>query len=381
MTNTTFARTLALACVLLIFVGALAAPVTALTETPDDGDDDDDDDGDTIINIDLDEVVEAIEDLIDELREFTGSWDATLKDVLIAVLFAPFRTLAQQLLNAVAVVLTNTPTVYPNPAVEEIHRQTLIVTYLLSSLAFMAAGVLYMVGPLLGVSYGQVRRILPRIVIALVFASVSLPLLQLAVDLSDALVLAFSFDRLTMTFKELAGLGTGLVIVWVTESILLLALVALFIIRDVYILFVAAISPLLALAWSLPKVKRYADTFIAGWFAALAIGPLDLLVLRFALALLHGSGSSGVQSLSNWMLGVASFVLLLIVPYQVWGASQAAVGQAYAAAGTIKRRVRSNRRDLDRREGNERRRTRRSRRGPDPSRIGGSSFGRTGGGD
>lgn len=298
-----------------------------------------DDDDRPIVNINLGEVIDAIQDLISDFEEFTGNWDQKLKDILIAVLFAPFRLLAQQLVRSVAIVLTNTPSVHPNPAVQSVHLDVLLVTYLLSTLAFAGAGLLYMTGPIFNVSYKQVRMILPRLIAALVFASVSPYLLQYAVDLSDALVVAFAPSDLTASFSEMAGLSTSLVLVWFINAWLLLAVVVMFILRDVYILFVTAISPILALAWAFPKTRKYADTFIGGFWTALAMGPLDLLVLKFNLALLNPSITHPIQSVSNWILGVAGFVLLLWVPAQLYGASQAAVGQAYVLARGVKNRV------------------------------------------
>ena len=88
-------------------------------------------------------------------------------------------------------------------------------------------------------------------------------------------------------------------------------------------------------------MKRYSDTFIAGGFAALLIAPLDMLVLKFSFALTSGAGSTVLQGVSNWLLGVASLVLLLLVPKQVWDASQAAVGLTYAASSSVKQRINS----------------------------------------
>jgi hypothetical protein len=195
-----------------------------------------------------------------------------------------------------------------------------------------------MYGSVLGVSYREVRMILPRFITGLVFATISLPLLQYTVEFSDALVYAFAPSGLTMSTTQLAGLSVSLVLVWVINAFLLLALVAMFIIRNVYILFVAAISPLLALAWAFPKTKRYADTFISGYWTALAMAPLDVLVLKFIFSLLSAQGS-GVQGVSNWVLGVAGFTLLLWVPYQLYGASQAILGQAYMVSRGVKTRV------------------------------------------
>lgn len=300
----------------------------------------DGEDGDPVIDIDLDSVTDAISELTGLIEDFTG--DQTLTEILLDVLFNPFRSLGEALLKIVVDVLTETPTVYPNPAVEEVHRQVLILVILLSVLVFIVAGILHMIGPVLGITYSQVRLILPRIIIALVFSFISLPLLQLSVEFTDALTHAFQPRLFEQSFAEMLGLSTGVLLAVVIQSMLLVAVVILMIIRMVYIMFVAAISPLLALIWSLPRLRRYADTFIAGYFAALMIAPLDVLVLRFSLALMDGNGTGIIQSSSNWILGIASLTMLLIVPYQVWGASQTIVGKATKTASKTVNKTQNN---------------------------------------
>ncbi|MXR40079.1 hypothetical protein GRX01_01720 [Halobaculum sp. WSA2] len=338
--------------VVVLLITGLAVPATATTPTPENDEESEEDDSDTVI--DFSGLSSAIDDLVDELADFTGSWDATLEDLLIAVLFKPFQTLAQQLVRQFTLVLTNTPTIYPNPVVEEVHRDTLLVAYAVAGVVLPATGILYMYGSVLGVSYREVRMILPRFITALVFATISLPLLQYTVEFSDALVYAFAPTGLTMSTTQLAGLSVALVLVWVINASLLLVLVAVFIIRNVYILFVAAISPLLALAWAFPTTKRYADTFISGYWTALAMAPLDVLVLKFIFSLLNAQGS-GVQGVSNWVLGVAGFTLLLWVPYQLYGASQAILGQAYMVSRGVKTRVKQRKQARKREEYREKR--------------------------
>lgn len=316
-----------------LLTGSVAAQAGEPTTTPEE---EDDDEGPIV---DLSGVIEAINQLIDDFQYFTDNWDKTIEELLIAVLFKPFQTVAQQLIRFLSMLLMHTPDVHPNPAVEEVHSQVLLVTYLLSGLTFTATGLLYITGPLFGVSYGQVRMIIPRILAALIFSTVSLPLLQYAVELSNVLVQAFAPSQLYMSMEQLAGLSTALVIAWVVESAVLLVVVVMFIIRNVYIMFVAAISPLLALTWAVPKAKRYADTFIAGWWTALAMSPLDMLVLKFSFAMIQGNGGNIPGSISNWILGVGAFSLLILVPYQLYGASQAAVGQAYVVSRGIKNRA------------------------------------------
>jgi hypothetical protein len=309
---------------------AALLPLSLLTAGTASAQEENEDNGDTIVNIDLDSVTDAISELTGLIDDFTE--DQTLTEILLDVLFNPFRSLGEALLQVVVQLLTTTPSVHPNPAVEEIHRQVLILVIMLSVLAFIAAGILHMIGPVLGITYSQVRLILPRIIIALAFSTVSLPLLQLSVEFTDALIHAFQPGFFEQSFTEMIGLSTGVILAVVIQSLLLVAVAAVMIIRMVYIMFVAAISPLLALMWSLPRIRRYADTFIAGYFAALIIAPLDVLVLRFSLALMDGNGTTLLQSASNWILGIASLTLLLLVPYQIWGASQTIVGKATKTA-------------------------------------------------
>jgi len=329
-------RNITLGVLALVLASTLVVAPVAAQETTQGEDEEEEDQG-----IDLSGVTEAIEDLADAFNDFTENWDTILAETLKNVFYEPFQVLVGYAIDPVVNLLTLTPDVHPNPAVEDVNRDVLIITYALSGLVFITAGILHMIGPVLGVTYGEVRKILPRVVIALIFSTVSLPLLQLGVDFTDALTQAFKPAVFDTSFQQLIGLSTGLVLAYIIQSLLLVAVALLFLIRDIYILFVAAIAPILALTWSLPRVKRYADTFIAGWFAALMIAPMNMLVLKFSFALMTGAGTDIFQGVSNWLLGVASLLLLLLVPKQVWDASQAAVGMAYAASGTVKERARS----------------------------------------
>jgi hypothetical protein len=254
------------------------------------------------------------------------SFKTALQDFLIGA----FNQVLTTLVNAVPQLLTYTPDVYPNPAVEELHGQTLIVAVSLSGIGIAVIGILYIMGPIFGISYAQVRPLLARLIVALVFATISLPLLQYGVDFTNALTTAFTPE--TITVQELAGMGTGMLIVYLVNSALLLGVAAMFIIRDVYILFVAAISPLLAIVWVFPRAQRYADTFISGWFAALLMAPLDMLVFKFLTVMLSLKGAALGPAVGNWLFGVAGFLLLIMVPWQLYGASQAGVGMGYMMA-------------------------------------------------
>lgn len=293
----------------LLFTGG----VIAQNETGVDEAEDEEDGGGPVI--DLDPLLDGISDLVDAV---TG-WGGKLEEILTDVIFGPFEALAKALIGILVHVITSYPTVHPSPEVSEIHRITFTVQVLLSTLVFAVAGIALITGPVLGVSYTQVRMIMPRVVIALVFGAVAPQLLQYAVELSHATTLAFkpTEAHLIGTIRLLGELT----LVAVIDAMLLLAVAVLFLMRDVYILFAAAIAPLIALGWALPYVKGYADSLIGAFWAALLIGPLDMLVFRLAFSLIQDHGGQ----VPHWLWSIAALTLLLVVPYLVFSASQSMI--------------------------------------------------------
>ncbi len=274
-----------------------------------------------------------LKNLVEMFQDFVRNFPHTIEEVLMSVLFEPFQTLAAQLVNITVTVITHTPSVAGNPAVEEVHQDSLIVAYLLAALFFVVAGLLYITGPVFNVSYQQVRMIIPRLVAALAFGTISLYLLEFSVELTNALTHAFKPAQLALEFEQAIGLSIALIIVVVVKAVLLLAVVLMYIMRDTVILILAAGSPIIAICWAFPKTKRYADSFIAIYWTALAIAPLNVFTLKFVFAMMDFSANSPLQSISNWVFGIAGLTLLLLVPSHLYGASQTVVGPASSIAG------------------------------------------------
>ena len=326
----------------MLVLSAVATPVAAQ----------EDEGGDTTI-INLDGVIDAIEGLeewISDLFEEIKNWDEKLKELILSIIYEPVRKLAQILIEYTAKLISHTPSIEGNPAVEEVHEKTLFLAYAFAVLFIVGTGLLYMVGPIFGVSYGQAAATVPRLVVALMFATVSIPLLQWAIDITNQLVLAFSPGQLRVGLDQLLGLSTGVAIVVYIKAPLLLAVALLYIFRAVLILFIAAVSPVVAVFWAVPRVKRYADSLIALWWWSLAIAPINMVVLYFVLQMLSVNVYSPIQSISNWVLGVAGLVLLLFIPYHLYGASQAIVGQSLRVSSSVAEKRRSQKAEKKREE-------------------------------
>lgn len=310
----------AVAAILLTAIAGAAAPAAAAphdnpepTATPtngeESGDDEEEEEDTNIINIDVSGIIDAITDL--------GS---NLVDKITEAIFAPFEALAKAIIDVLTALFTTYPTVQPNDDVQELHRLALIVTFALSTLAVIITGLLFQIGPIFGISYQQARLILPRVLLALVFSTVSPYLLQYAVDFASALTQAFKpTDPSFLGSIQLTG---GLVIVGFLDAFILAAVAAIFVVRNIYILFAAAASPLIALGWALPYTRRFAHSFISTFWAFLLIGPLDMIVFRLTLSLLEVEGGE----VPHWLLAMGGFVMLLGVPYMLLTTGQAMAG-------------------------------------------------------
>ncbi|MCU4753439.1 hypothetical protein OB919_15855 [Halobacteria archaeon AArc-curdl1] len=309
---------------LLMLVAGAAAAQTQGNETSEDNDEEEG-------------ILSSIQDLVSELSEFNSNYEErmgeTLTDGISDVLFGPFEYMVIHLIPELILLLSQAPGIEGNGAVETLHQQTLLIAYLMSGTAFVAAGLLYMTGPLFGVSFREARMIVPRLIVALLFGTFAIPLLQLTIDFSNAMTWAFRTEGLGLDMEQLVGLSAGLVLVSVLKAILLLILVIMYALRDVFILFLPAIAPLIAFFWAFPRSKKYADRFIGLFWALLAMGPLNMMALSFILEMMRFSVDSPLQSVSNWIYGVTALALLIILPYQLYGVSQAVAGPATAFAG------------------------------------------------
>jgi len=297
-----------------------------LIDPPDDGSggDDDGDSGNDGDSGDDNSDDDGSED--DEETGWLGGISKGVESALTTVLVEPFRELGRMILNIYTHVITTFPQVDGNTSVEEVHQLTLAVALILGSSSVMVAGLLFIVGPVFNVTYQQARMVLPRIIIAMAFGAVSLPLLQLGIDFFDVLTEVFKPDD--PSFSAVLNFSIGLILVAIVQAVVLLAVLLMHVMIDVYVVFIAAISPLIALCWALPKTKQYADKFIASWWAALAVAPLSMLVIRTSLSLLE----TYPGEMPSPILGIGMLLLLLIIPKMLFQMSMMMLGIGYTAA-------------------------------------------------
>lgn len=335
-------RTVALLAAVLAASVLVAGPAAADHCT--DGDatatpcshDDSDDGGGPIVNVELGPLVEKLDQILDFL---TGAGDYVLTDVLtdaiLAAVFEPVRRLLEVVVNLIAGLLTWYPQVYPNEDVADVHRVSLGIAALFTVVVFLVAAVLHLVQDWLSFTPSPVLwKIVPRAVVAVGLSTVSLPFIQHLVD--GTVIVAHLF--LSRDVSILAGTSVtgGLLIAGVINVVLLVLVAALYVLKGLFVLYVAGLSPLILLAWSTPWTRKYAAVFVKGFTTALLVAPLSAAAFRLSIGLLE---PGSVAELPDWILGMAMLILLLVVPWMVWSASGWMLLQASQLAYQTRRKA------------------------------------------
>jgi len=181
----------------------------------------------------------------------------------------------------------------------------------------------------------SVRILLPRVLLAVVLANFSLPLLQAAIDFNNALCSAvlgigISFDPGSITaFRDL-GSGPGLSAIVVAALFAGYAVLAIaYALRYSLLIVLAITAPLAALLFVLPDTHHYARKWGSLFVSTLFMQPLQLLVLQVGLQLDLGTPA--------WNPGRHLFALAtLLLAFKVPGAIHATSTVGTHAMSTVK---------------------------------------------
>ncbi len=191
----------------------------------------------------------------------------------------------------------------------------------------------------------HLQLILPRALVALTLAVVSLPLLQQAVNLNNALsgVVTGSGDvslaelpwasPLNGSAVQSASTNIFLLLFAAALVIAVVILVLAYVVRYTLLAVLCAAAPLAAIAWILPETRGFSRQWLRVLVITLFMQFVQLLVLRSAIALAfaHGRGVVGI------LYAFAALYLMLRVPGALnvashYGASAESAGRRWARA-------------------------------------------------
>ncbi|MGA7173433.1 MAG: conjugal transfer protein TrbL family protein [Candidatus Dormiibacterota bacterium] len=212
----------------------------------------------------------------------------------------------------------------------------LVAVFLYSSLRTVASA---------GDARHHLQVVLPRVLVALASGLVSLPLLQQAINLNNALsaVVAgggsVSLAQLPwdspLSGSALQSASTNIFLLLFAAALVVavVILVLAYVIRYTLLAVLCAAAPLAAIAWILPETRSFSRQWLRLFVVTLFMQFGQLLVLRSAIALAFARG----QGVIGILYAFAALYLMLRVPGALnvashYGASAEGAGRRWARA-------------------------------------------------
>jgi len=260
-------------------------------------------------------VLEAIREALEEIAYFLRNSDQILADALVSVVTDTFQRLAEILIDSLTYLFVNYPSL-TSERLLDLHAEIFRLSLMVGGAFLVWIGFLHVAGRLHGV------RPTVYLLTALVVGGVSPWLLDYLARFSS--VVALSLRPAETGLTEIMGIWSGLVVVTIVNSSLLLAIVTVFVVRDIFLMFVAVSSPFLGLLLVFPYTRRYAASLLGAVGGFLLIGPLNMIVFRLMLTFY----STEAGELPQWIWGLGGLVLMLGIPYVVLSSGLQAAGPA-----------------------------------------------------
>lgn len=306
-------RVLTVLALLVIVLSLIVVPAAA-----DEHEEEEDDDSG--ITISFDKVVDAIQDLINEFTEFTGSLDDLLIDVGLTLLVKPFQLLAEALSDVLTYMMVSYPDVR-HPDVVDLHWLVYQLTLLLAIPAFIWIGFQHMTGRADGI------RPTAHLLFILVVGGLAPWLLYYPVELSRLASVALQPESPPVMGTVNLALMTA-VVIWL-KAIVLLFLALLYVVRDFFLMWFTVSAPLIFLLSYFRPTRQHMSPLIGLFIGFLLIAPLDLIAYRLVLALVDMNAASPVP---HYIWGLGGYFVLLALPYVILSAGSSMMLPALTVA-------------------------------------------------
>lgn len=191
----------------------------------------------------------------------------------------------------------------------------------------------------------HLQLVLPRVLVALALASVSLPLIQQGINLNNGLsslvaggggisLAQLPWDSpLSGPALQSASNNVFLLLFAAALVVAVVILVLAYVVRYTLLAVLCAAAPLAAVAWILPETRGFSRQWLRTLVVALFMQFVQLLVLRSAVALAFARGHGVI----GMLYAFAALYLMLRVPGALnvashYGASAESAGRRWARA-------------------------------------------------
>jgi hypothetical protein len=263
------------------------------------------------------------------------------------------------LVNFIGSSALSTPQPSSIPSVSSLWGTSLAIADACYGLLVLIGGVIVMSHETLQTSYSA-KEIAPRIVVGFIAANLSMILISKAVDISNGLASGLAgaggpvsqqaaARQLVSTLANSAATnGAFLILLELAGVILALVLAAVYVIRMMAVVLLAAATPLLIALWALPQTSWAARWCCRAWVAVLAIPAAQGLVLSAAVRVFFSPGwLPGGGDLEQVLVTLCLLYIMMRIPFWIgrpvlspFGSSPARRAVRFAFTAAVISRIR-----------------------------------------
>jgi hypothetical protein len=242
-----------------------------------------------------------------------------------------FAGLVKSAINPLLALIGRTALSTPQPgsvvAVQTLWSTGLGIADACYGLLVLVGGIIVMTHETLQTSYSA-KEIAPRIVIGFVTANLSMVLMTHAVDLANGLSAAFTADGVSPASaatslmntlsSAISGNGIFLILLSLAGVILALVLAAVYVIRLMAVVLLAAAAPVCLALYALPQTAWAAAWWWRALTAALAIQVAQGLVMTAAVHVFFSPGwLPGGGALGQTLITLCLLYILMRIPFWI----------------------------------------------------------------
>jgi hypothetical protein len=234
------------------------------------------------------------------------------------------------LVNFIGQSALSTPQPSSIPAVQSLWATSLAIADACYGLLVVIGGIIVMSHETLQASYSA-KEIAPRIVVGFIAANLSMVLMTRAIGISNALSAALAGGgdaspaqaavrqlMVTLAVSATAGNGIFLLLLELAGVIFALVLAAVYVIRMMAVVLLAAAAPVLLALWALPQTAWAARWYCRAGVAVLAIPAAQGLVLTAAVRVFFAPGWLGSGGyLEQVLITLCLLYILMRIPFWI----------------------------------------------------------------
>jgi hypothetical protein len=229
------------------------------------------------------------------------------------------KSVGEPVIKLIEQFTTATPLMAQNGAVFNLWVVIVAIADVLFLLVIGLIGFRIMSASVVGLEEVDLRSILPQVILAFIFANLSIFAIDAIITLSNAMIHALLLGSSnSVIWNAMVGLITGVatlnigVLLFIAVAIILAIILLVYYLQRLIVLYVGAVlSPLIVLLWLLPSFRDFAVTAAKTYIVTIFVLFVHIVILMLAVSLFSAFVDGEGHEFMTAILAIATLVTLL----------------------------------------------------------------------